>query len=121
MLVRAGASECVCVSVHLEQSLRTRFCALPILLLLFFIILSPTTAVLVARCSGFSPAGAKVRMPVVNNFCWVISFKVKGSSADTMLPLAPMVTAADAGFKQPERMHAVLKLWLLTASVHSVG
>ena len=84
------------------------------------LLVSPTTAVLVARCSGFSPAGAKVRMPVVNNFCWVISFKVKGSSADAALPLAPTVTAADAGFKQPERMHAVLKRWLLTASVHSL-
>ena len=73
---------------------------------------------LVARCSGFSPAGAKVRMPVVNNFCWVISFKVKGSSADAALPLAPTVTAADAGFKQPERMHAVLKRWLLLSLIH---
>ena len=89
--------------------------------IIFYIIMSPTTAVLVARCSGFSPAGAKVRMPVVNNFCWVISFKVKGSSADAVLPLAPMITAADAGFKQPEKMYLVLKLWLLTASVHSVG
>ena len=36
MLVRAGASECVCVSVHLGQSLRTRFCALPILFITIF-------------------------------------------------------------------------------------
>ena len=62
----------------------------------------PTTAVLVARCSGFSPALAKVKMPVVNSFCWDISFKVKGSLGEGLSPWAPMVMAADSGLKQPE-------------------
>ena len=64
----------------------------------------PTTAELTARCSGFCETGAKVKVPVVNSFCWVSTFKVKGSSGEGSLLWAPMVMPADAGLKQPEQI-----------------